>query len=86
MGDFRIEIKGAGGHGCDREAAEGEELGPPCGKPSCPDCLARAFVDDLKTKGMLGLDTASATFTHWPGQDTEVTDDLINGVRAKGSF
>lgn len=87
MGDFRIEIKGTGGHGCDRDAQEGEELAPRCANPSCPDCMARKFVDELKATGMLAESYGStATFTHWPGKPEAVVDDLLGGVRASGSF
>lgn len=82
MGDFRLVIDAAGGHGCDRTARPGEALGPDCGQPSCPDHLAARFVADLASKMML----KSATLAHWPGSSTEVLDDLKHGVRLQGSF
>lgn len=82
MGDFTIEIKGVGGHGCDRNAKEGEAVKFGCGNDMCPDCLTKEFVDKLKAKGM----AHTATLTHWPGQEGEVVDDLVEGNRQKGSF
>jgi hypothetical protein len=86
MGNFRIEIDACGGHGCGREVKEGETL-KPCGSPSCPDCMARALVDDMKAKGMFGYPpSAKATLTHRPDGPGTVVDDLLAGVRKKGSF
>jgi hypothetical protein len=47
----------------------------------CPDCRTREFVEDLGRR----MQVKSATFTHWPGQPTEVVDDLLTRIR-KGSF
>lgn len=88
MGNFRIEIDAVGGHGCDRAAKAGEKLGPvPKNHTStCPDCMARDFVDRLRAAGMFGHGHDSATLTHWPGDPGEVVDDLLAGVRRKGQF
>ena len=83
MGAFRIVIEGVGAHGDDRSAKEGEAIAiPPLGAFPTPDQLAveamRLFVGrvtDLK-----------ATLTHWPGETTEVVDDLVGMVRVKGKF
>jgi hypothetical protein len=86
MGLHRIEISMVGGHGCDREAKEGEPL-KGCGQDSCPDCSARAFVEKFKALGAFNYPgEASATFTHWPGKPEEVVDDLLDGTRKKGHF
>lgn len=62
MGDFRIVIEAAGGHGCNRTAKEGEEARG-CGSETCPDCLTARFVSELQRAGMR---PNVATFTHWP--------------------
>jgi len=82
MGQFRVEVTGVGGHGCQRQVKDGEQLQQFCGSPSCPDCTAREFVRDLKRIGVM---MESAVLTHWPGTSTEVRDDLMSGKRT-GSF
>ena len=79
MGNFRIEVESVGNHGCQRELGDGATV-TGCGDPSCPDCIARRFVAELKAKGQL-YSTAKATLTHWPGTPGEVQDDLITGIR-----
>jgi hypothetical protein len=81
MGQFKVEVVAVGGHGCQREKRDGEDVAD-CGEPSCPDCIARRFVNELTTKGS---NVESATLTHWPGQPSQVVDDLKSGKRA-GSF
>ena len=80
MGDFIVRVKATGGHGCQREIKDGE-LVPGCGQAGCPDCTARRFVQELKKTCMM----QEATLTHWPGDKSEVVDDLLTGIR-KGSF
>lgn len=70
MGDFRIEINAVGGHGCQREAKDGEKVFG-CGRMDCPDCLTAKFVADLARSGAMIKD---AKLVHWPGQPNEVTD------------
>jgi hypothetical protein len=84
MGIFRIEVEGVGGHGCQREIKDGGVV-VGCGQPHCPDCIARKFVDELKMAGMFNTPPASAKLIHWPGQQSEVRDDLLTGIRS-GSF
>lgn len=87
MGTFNINITGVGGHGCDRKAKAGERLYGRCGKFGCPDCMAHDFVQQLRQKGMLsGFGEAAAEFTHWPGQPSEVVDDMLTNERKKGQF
>ncbi len=81
MGQFRIEIVGDGAHGCQREKTDGDKVAV-CGEPNCLDCLTREFVEILKLKS---YSIEAATFTHWPGQDRQVVDDLITHTR-HGSF
>lgn len=81
MGNFAINIKAVGGHGCDRKAKEGEPVAR-CDHKGCPDCAAARFVDELKAYNSV----EEATLTHWPGEPSEVVDDLANGVRKSGSF
>lgn len=80
MGNFRIEIDAVGGHGCQREAKDGE-LVYGCRNMNCPDCLTREFVEKLKSK----MTVNSAKFTHWPGEKGQVSDDLLT-YRRTGSF
>jgi hypothetical protein len=84
MGTFRIEIQAVGGHGCDRDRKDGE-LVKGCGLPNCPDCQARAFVQQLKNAGSFGYSDCYARLLHWPGHASEVVDDLLTGKR-KGNF
>lgn len=81
MGTFKVEITAVGGHGCQREVKDGEKV-TGCAHPSCPDCLARNFVNQLK---VAGVNVESATLKHWPDQPSEVVDDLKTGIR-KGNF
>ena len=83
MGNFRIEIEAVGGHGCQREIKDGGEVYG-CKAMGCPDCEARRFLKQfLAATGITA--PVKATFTHWPGQPSEVVDDLHTGIR-KGSF
>lgn len=87
MGDFNINITATGGHGCERKAKAGDKLWGRCGKFNCPDCMAYEFVQQLKQKGMFGSSThAKAEFTHWPGQESAVVDDMLNNERKSGQF
>jgi len=79
MGQFRIEITAVGGHGCQRTLKTGEVV-KPCGNATCPDCKARAFVADLQANG---CSIENGILTHWPGSDSEATDDLKTGTRLK---
>lgn len=81
MGNFVIEVKAVGGHGCQREVKDGEEV-QGCGQMTCPDCIAREFVDRLKRSGS---NVEEATLTHWPDQEGTVVDNLLTKER-KGSF
>jgi hypothetical protein len=99
MGTFRIEIQAVGNHGCQREVKDGGTVDPICGSSSCPDCIARAVVQKLKDTGCFfdtttrllnadGSDAGPAGYAvlkHWPGQEFEVRDDLLTGVRS-GNF
>jgi hypothetical protein len=86
MGDFRIVVEGVGGHGCGREAKDGEKV-KRCGSEGCPDCQAVAFAAQLKARG---TNVASAKLEHWPVPGAAGTtrtekpgpiDDLISGIR-----
>lgn len=81
MGDFRIEVNATGGHGCQRELKDGSSVGD-CGSPSCPDCIARRFVAELKAKGVMLKD---ALLIHWPNSEPTIVDNLVSGKRT-GSF
>lgn len=78
MGQFRFEFTATGGHGCQRDAKEGEKFYG-CRRMGCPDCECKRFVEHMKA---LGFPVERATFTHWPGTETEVVDDLASGNTA----
>lgn len=87
MGDYRFTLEGVGGHGCGREAKDGETV-IRCGQPHCTDCKIIALV-----KG-LGYEPKSAVLEHWPVPGAAGTtrtenpgpvDDLISGTR-RGTF
>jgi len=90
MGDYRIVVEAVGGHGCGREANDGEVV-KRCGEPHCPDCIAIQFIARLKNTGN---SVAVATIEHWPvpgvAGSTRIetpgpVDDLLTGVR-RGRF
>lgn len=81
MGQFNVSVTAVGGHGCQREVKDGGQVYG-CGQMSCPDCIAREFVETLKRRG---ANVEEAKLTHWPGTPTEVVDDLLTRKRT-GSF
>jgi hypothetical protein len=81
MGMFAVAVQAVGGHGCQRELKDGAEVAG-CGQPTCPDCITRRYVAELRQSG---ASVESAKLTHWPGQPGQVVDDLLTKVRA-GSF
>lgn len=86
MGDYRLEVKGVGGHGCDRAAAESAVIRyetDPEHLRWCTDCLFRNFVERLC---LVPGTVREATLTHWPGTVDEVIDDVLGGRRASGGF
>lgn len=82
MGNFKIEINAVGGHGLDRGKKDGEVVDFFVDGENTPDAIAKKLVEELKANGS---NINSATITHWPGQESEVKDDLITGVRT-GNF
>ncbi len=81
MGTFRVTVQATGGHGCMRELGDDATV-IGCDRPHCPDCSAREFVRRLKR---MGCTMDEATLEHWPGTESQVTDDLLTGKRS-GSF
>lgn len=81
MGQFRVTVTAVGGHGCMREIGDGGTV-IGCDRSGCPDCIAREYVRRLKRSGAT-IEVAS--LEHWPGTESQVTDDLLTGVRS-GSF
>ncbi len=81
MGQFRIEIVATGSHGCQRDKGDGDKI-TVCGDADCIDCITREFVEILRLKS---YSVDSATFTHWPGQEGQVVDDLVTKTR-HGAF
>jgi hypothetical protein len=90
VGDFRITIEAVGGHGCGREAKDGERIAR-CRRDDCADCQAERFVAQLQARG---ASVASAKFEHWPvpgaagttrTENSGPTDDLKAGTRS-GAF
>lgn len=84
MGQFRVEIVAVGGHGCDRTTKEGQPLYGRCSRHRCVDCDISELLLKWKTLNVASIE--SATFTHWPGTESEVVDDLLNNKRLKGEF
>jgi hypothetical protein len=85
MGTFKIEIEGIGSHGQDRNKKEGEVVNFFENGPTTPDAIAKATLEILKFHGVYFPPSAKATITHWPGEPSEVVDDLLTGIR-KGNF
>lgn len=81
MGQFMIHIVATGAHGCDRSYGDKSEIYG-CRRMGCPDCQTREFIEQLKRSGVV---LEQATFTHWPGTESEVKDNLITKIRT-GSF
>lgn len=82
MGQFRIEIVATGGHGDRREIKDGEVLDLGSLPESSVDRVAHDAVEALRARG---ANVESAKLIHWPGQPSEVVDDVLNKVR-HGSF
>ena len=82
MGTFKIEIEAVGGHGCEREVADGGVVSG-CSRMGCPDCEARRFLRHFLD--VTGATLVKGTLTHWPGTPGEVVDDLHTKIR-KGHF
>lgn len=80
MGRFRIFVEAVGGHGCQRDK-KNKEVVEGCGLPTCPDCVTRKFVAELKQNNSI----ERAVITHWPEQDGTVQDNLVTGIRT-GNF
>jgi hypothetical protein len=81
MGQFRVEIVAVGGHGCERDRKDGEQVYG-CNSRNCPDCITREFLETLQRKGS---SIEKAELIHWPGSPSEVRDDLLTRKRT-GSF
>lgn len=85
MGHFKIEIFAIGGHGQDRGKKDGEEVYFFEGGRNSPDAIAKTCVNELQKAGIyFGFDSY-ARIIHWPGQPTEVIDNLVTGIRT-GNF
>ena len=88
MGQFRLSITASGGHGCQREVKDGQEL-IGCGRMGCPDCEAmRVVAEFIRRTGSM---FEKAELVHWPGTSGEVRDEirLDNGFARRirhGSF
>lgn len=82
MGTFKIQITAVGGHGQDRSKKDGEVVNFYQGGSTTPDAVAKLFVEMLKAHGS---SVSEAKIIHWPEESSEVTDDLLTGVR-KGNF
>lgn len=82
MGNFRVVINAVGGHGQDREKKNGEIVDFEKGGKFTPEMIALAAVDLFREKGNT---IVSAEIIHWPGEESEVKDDLLTGIR-EGNF
>lgn len=79
MGNYRVTINAVGGHGQDREKGNGES--PDFGEGT-PEAIVAKAIAELKASGN---SVTEATVHHWPGQASEVVDNLLTGKRL-GSF
>jgi hypothetical protein len=82
MGTFKIVVEAVGGHGVDREAKNGEVVNFYKEGNSTPDAIAKTLIERMIWQG---FDIKIAKLIHWPGDDSEVSDDLQTGVRS-GNF
>jgi hypothetical protein len=82
MGQFIVKVDAVGNHGCERGVKDGEHVTVGCQMPGCTDCLTREYVRRLRRSGAM---LNAVTITHWPGSESQVTDDLLTGKRT-GSF
>lgn len=81
MGQFRVTVTAVGGHGCQREKGDGENV-VGCEQRHCPDCITREYVRRLKRSGST---VEQAELVHWPNEPGCVRDNLLTGER-RGSF
>lgn len=82
MGNFRIVINAVGGHGQDREKKDGEVVDFTKDGQFSPEYIAQRCIAELKR---FGNSVDSAHIVHWPETESEVTDDLLTGIRT-GNF
>ena len=87
MGDYRIELDLTGGHGCNREAKEGEAV-TGCGRIGCPDCETKAFIAKLCSTGS---SFRGGRFINWPGQDANKRPDggggeIVDEISGDGRY
>ena len=82
MGSFTITIKCVGDHGRDRSKKNGERVDFLSEGFRKPEVIAVEAINRLKETGAI---VQEATITHWPGETSEVVDDLLTGER-KGNF
>ena len=80
MGQFIFKVDAVGNHGAERDIGDGGDL---TGEEAHTiDRILFKAVEDLKASG---CSVAEAKLVHWPGQPSEVTDDLLTKTRT-GSF
>lgn len=80
MGQFIFKVDAVGNHGAEREVGDGGTL---TGEEAHTiDRILFKAVEDLKASG---CSVTEAKLIHWPGSDSEVTDDVLAKVR-HGSF
>jgi hypothetical protein len=82
MGRFIIEIDAVGGHGEARDVGDGGTL--PVGEYPASS-IDRAAFDVVEALRAANASISSARLIHWPGETSEVVDDLLTRTR-KGSF
>jgi hypothetical protein len=85
MGLHRIVIEASGGHGCQREKGDGEQVFG-CRRMDCPDCLTQEFVEKMRKIGSV----EKAELTHWPNAaewgGTPIMDEYIGETRSIESY
>lgn len=81
MGNFKIEIEAAGGHGVLRETKQGDVIEYARCHADEPDAAAKRFVDEFGKRNSI----VYAKLTHWP-ESTPIIDNLLTGIREYGDF
>lgn len=82
MGNYRVIINAVGGHGQDRSKGNGETVDFGADNENSPEAIIARAVEELQAHGNT---VSEATVHHWPGQSSEVVDNLLTGKRT-GSF
>lgn len=80
MGQFIFKVDAVGNHGAEREVGDGGTL-----SGTDEVTVDHFFFDAVEKLKAAGCSVTEAKLIHWPGQSSEVTDDVLSKVR-HGSF